>query len=343
MITVGLVISTISQNFSVFFIGRVISALGCGAQIPSTYSIIADIIPAKFWSTLYGTLALLISISNGLGQFMSGFLSPLNIWGLGWKFPFALLAILSVACYLLILLIRIPNRGASDVETVNAKLGEEIRKGKAMYNYTIKKEDLKPLWKINSNRWMLYLCFFAVIPGATLGTFLVYYLKINPFSTFPTEIITQVAQIYAAMSGLGYFFGTFTLGVLFDKLHAKSPKYRAKFTYLGLILAIPLFVIGLLCIVPIDYDSLGLPIVTGNPTFETFVITLTAIFEHYPTYIAYFFLMLIGSYLASPLNINRNPTMLEVNLPEHMGSSQGEGLLVFYLRSSISFFPGCLR
>lgn len=346
-ITIGLVISALAQNFAVFMIGRIISALGCGAQIPSTYSIIADIVPAKFWSTLYGSLALLISISNGLGQFVSGYFATQNVWNMGWQFTFALLAMISIGCYLLIIMIKLPNRGASDIETINQQLGEEIRKGKIVYGYTIKKEDLKPLWNIKSNRWMLYLCFFAVIPGATLGTFLVYYLKISPFSTIPFEVKTFVSQVFAAMSGLGYFLGTFTLGGVFDWLHSKSPRNRAKYTYIGLLLAIPCFIIGLLCIVPIDYNSMGLDPITLPVTFDVYVKIITAIFIQYPTYGVYFFLMLIGSWLASPLNINRNPTMLEVNLPEHMGSSQailnfsdqlGRGTTCFLLAFQYTIF-----
>jgi len=353
-ITIGLLISTFSSNFLLFFIGRVISAIGFGAQMPSSYSILADIIPAKYWSTLYGSIALLISIANAVGNFLSGFLTPLNIWNLGWKFPFALLAIVSVICFLLITMIKLPNRGASDLELVDKDLGEKIRKGKLNYPYYIRREELKQIWSIASNRFMLYLCFFAVIPGATMGTFLIYYLKTGPFSSFPPEIVTQISQIFAAMVGFGYLLGTSSMGSFFDRLNEKSLKNRAKFTSICLMIALPLLILAFVCITPVDYSALnlyGLDL-ENSLDFTIYIEIISKILTKYPSYIAYFFLLLIGSFLVAPISINRTPTLLDVNLPEHNGTSQailnfsdqsGKGITYIFLAFQYIIFSWFLE
>jgi MFS family permease len=321
---VGALICTFATNFPIFVLGRIITAIGLGAQMPASYSIVADIVPSRFWSTLYGGLALLVSICNATGNFLSGFLSPMNIWGLGWQFPFALLSLLSVGCFFLLMLIHLPNRGASSIEEIDKELGDRLRRGDIVYQFTIKKEDLLPLWKINCNRWMLYACFFAIIPGAAMGAFLVYYFVNDPFASFPVALRTQVSAIFAGMAGVGYMLGVLVMGPFFDWFHQRVPRARSRLTFWGLVVAMPLLIAAFLCITPVDYASLELEIDSNDASFsiEKYVIIVSAIFERYPIYIAYFFLLLFGGLAAAPMAINRTPTLLEVNLPEHQGSSQ---------------------
>lgn len=317
----GAIICTLAPNWIIYIIGRIIMATGLGAQMPATYSIVADIIPSKYWSTLYGSLALLTAFSNGVGNFLSGFLAPMNIWGLGWQFPFALLSLISVVCFLLLILVKIPGRGT----TALSELKEKIEVPVDAYKFKIKREDLKPLWKVDTNRWMLISCFFAVIPGATAGAFLIYYMKLTPFLSFPVALRTQTASIFAAMVGIGYLIGTLIFGPLFDKLHEKSKRARTKYTYIGLLIAIPMLILGFLSIVPVNYASLNLVGINPNDAsieLGKYIQILTQIFKHYPSYGLFFLFVILGGMFASPMNINRTPTLLEINLPEHAGSSQ---------------------
>ncbi|UYP48415.1 hypothetical protein NEF87_004700 [Candidatus Lokiarchaeum ossiferum] len=332
-LSIGLTITAFAQNFFIFILGRLITAIGFGAQIPASYSVLADIFPTKYWSTLYAGLALLLAFCNTIGNFMAGFLSPMNIWGLGWHISFLLLAMMAILAIIISILAKfiigwhLPNRGASSIEEIDEELGEEVREGLIAYNYTIKTEDLKPLWQIRSNRWMLYMAFFYVIPGATMGSFLIFYFTDGPFATFPAALRTQVAEIFAAGAGTGYILGTFILGPIFDLLHKKSPHLRSKYTSIALILAIPFLFFGFLSITPVNYESLNLAgIVDPNDTsldLLKYVVIVTAILEFYPSYIFYFILLLFGGIFAAPVSINRTPALLEINLPEHMGSSQG--------------------
>ena len=329
--TLGSTICTFSPNFPLFVFGRIITAIGIGAQMPVTYGLMADIIPPQFWSSIFGVLALFTSISNGAGNFLSGWLSPMNIWRLGWKFPFALMSLMSVICLILIVFAKLPSKGQSAISKISKDCGTaHSEEGKdtnnVVYPYSIKKEDIKPIWNIKTNRYMIIGSFFAVIPGATMGAMLIFYFIESPFTNFPVDIQTQVSSLFAAMAGIGYLLGTLVLGPIFDALQQnKTKSARAKFTYLGLFIAIPLFIIAMICIVPVDYTTLNLTDIDATNTsidINMYVKIITAIFNTYPSYIAYFWVTLFGAFLASPLNINRTPILLDINVPEHQGTSQ---------------------
>ena len=324
-LVVGYGICTVTRDFSYFVVGRMITAVGYGALMPVIYSIVADYIPAKFWSTTFGFFAFLTALGNVLGNFLSGFITPLNIWNLGWQFSFLILGVSTLILGGILFFFQIPQRGASSFEVVNAQMGQRLREGQLAYPFTINRKDLRSLWKIKTNRRIVILSFFAVIPGAIMSSFLVYYLATYPFSSFPALVRIQVAQIFAAAVGIGYFLGTIILGPFFDYLHSKSPRKRARYTYRGLIIAIPLFILAFLCITPVDFSGLQLSnqIDEQNPLNPVMYYTiLNAVFFYHPMYVFYFVSLFFGSFFVAAITINRTPTLLEVNLPEHMGTTQ---------------------
>ncbi len=330
---IGLIITAFSSNFLIFTIGRMITAVGFGAQIPATYSIIADLFPTKHWSSVFASIAFIVAISSLIGNFMSVFLSPLNLYGFEWKYSFLLLALISgfliissIIAYLLVGW-HLPNKASSSIEEVDEELGHKIREGIISYDFTINLEDLKKLWQKKTNQWIIYMGFVYVIPGATIGTFMIYFLINGPFMSIPASLRDQVAGIFAAGAGGGYMFGTLIFGPIFDKIHKKNKKLRPKYTYIFLIGSIPLFLIALFCVVPIDYSTLNLTnnIDPNNISFSVsdYFSIVSAIFKEYPSYYFYFVLLLLGGLFAAPVSINRSPTLLEINLPEIAGTSQG--------------------
>lgn len=321
---VGLVISIFSRSFSLFFLGRIFTAVGYGAFIPIIYSLLSDYIPAKHWSAIFGLLAFINSLGNVTGNFLSGFISPLNIWELHWKFSFVILSGLTLVLGVIVIFLRFPQRGASSVEMLNKELGEMLREGNLAYPFRISRKDLKKIWKIPTNRRLIILSFFAVIPGSIMSSFLIYYLSTTPFATFPQEIRIQISQIFGGAVGAGYFVGTLILGPFFDYLHRRSPRLRAYYTFLGLLIAIPLVILSFFLIVPVNFDHLHLDhdLLSNTINPVLYFELVNSIFFYYPTYTFYFFMTFIGSFLIAGISINRTPTLLEVNLPEHIGTSQ---------------------
>jgi len=321
---VGMIICAIAPVFWLFAAGLLIAGFGYGAQMPATYSILSDIIPSRYWATFYGNLAVLISVSKVAGNFFSGFLGPLNIFGMGWQFPFLILIIMAAMSILSLFFIDLPNRGASAIEVHDKELGDDIRNGKTVYGYTIDRKDFISLSKIKTNQNILLSGFFYVIPGGAIEGFLIYYLIDGPFSGFPPEIRTQTAQLFAMFAGMGYLFGNLFLGPRFDKIRKKSAKGRVKWITIALGLAVPFIIGGLFCMVPIEYTSLNLPdsFVGRELSVVAYLEIIFAVFSEYPSYIGYLILLTVGSLFTSPVAINRTPVVLDVNLPEHSGTSQ---------------------
>ncbi|MBY9016925.1 MAG: MFS transporter, partial [Candidatus Lokiarchaeota archaeon] len=75
--TFGMILTGFSTNFIILMISRMASGIGLGCVIPVGYSIISDAIPPDERSGWFGTLAVLSSISNGVGQGLSSFIGPI--------------------------------------------------------------------------------------------------------------------------------------------------------------------------------------------------------------------------------------------------------------------------
>ncbi len=86
--TFGMILTAFSTDLSMLVISRMASGMGLGCVLPVGYSIISDAIPPDERSGWFGTLAILSSVSNGVGQGLSSFVGPI----LGWRFPFFLLS-----------------------------------------------------------------------------------------------------------------------------------------------------------------------------------------------------------------------------------------------------------
>ncbi|MEJ2280174.1 MAG: MFS transporter, partial [Candidatus Lokiarchaeota archaeon] len=81
--TVGMLLTAFSVNYIMLISSRMLSGVGLGCVLPVGYSIISDAIPPDERSGWFGMLAVLSSISNGIGQGLSSFLGPI----LSWRFP----------------------------------------------------------------------------------------------------------------------------------------------------------------------------------------------------------------------------------------------------------------
>ena len=315
--TIGMVLTAFSPSYLLLIISRVSSGAGLGCVLPVGYSIISDAIPAEERSGWFGTLAILSSVSNGAGQGLSSFLGPI----FGWRFPFLLLALISVIVIVILFFVKIPQRGAGEDELLDlVELDLE-------YSYRISKEDLGVILKKKTNLYLIIQGFFSIIPGTVLVFFTTSMLVSDFFNEIPSEIQLQTAAIFAGMIGVGYILGNAVFARLGDILFRKNKKNRARLATLCLILSIPFALILLLSLRPISASRLDVvyPIPPDTiPTNElwTYIFrTIGAIFVAYPTYIIFFIFALMASMLGAGPVANRNAVMIDVNMPEHKGTS----------------------
>ena len=312
--TIGMVITAFSSNYLLLVISRVLSGAGLGCVLPVGYSIISDAIPAEERSGWFGTLAILSSISNGAGQGLSAFLGPI----FSWRFPFLLLAIISIVVIIILFFVKIPQRGASEEELLDlVELNLE-------YSYRISKKDLGGILKKKTNLYLILQGFFSIIPGTVLVFFTTSMLMLNYFNLIPLAIRLQTATIFAGMIGVGYILGNLVFSRLGDILFRRNKKNRARLATFCLFLSIPFAIILLTSLRPINIDELYIDYPDPIPTEELFTYilrTIGEIFVAYPSYIIFFIFAIMASMLGAGPVANRNAVMIDVNMPEHKGSA----------------------
>ncbi|MHA2128349.1 MAG: MFS transporter, partial [Promethearchaeota archaeon] len=327
------------NSYLMLIISRVSSGAGLGCVLPIGYSIISDAVPAEERAGWFGTLAILSSISNGAGQGLSSFLGPI----FSWRFPFLLLAGISVMVIIILFFVNIPQRGASENELLDlVELDLE-------YSYRISKEDLGVILKKKTNLYLIIQGFFSIIPGTVLVYFTTSMLITDYFNDIPVEIQLQTATIFAGMIGVGYILGNAVFARLGDILFKKNKKNRARLATICLIFSIPFALILLISLQSISASRLNILYPDPIPTDQlwTYILrTIGAIFVAYPTYIIFFIFALLASMLGAGPVANRNAVMIDVNMPEHKGTaasffklseqiSKGITLLISYTLISI--------
>jgi MFS family permease len=331
--TFGMMLTGFSSSFIILLISRMVSGIGLGCVIPVGYSIISDAIPPDERSGWFGTLAILSSISNGSGQALSSFVGPI----LGWRFPFFLLSVISIVIVCVLFFVKIPQRGASENELLDlVELNLE-------YTYKISKKDLSHIIKKKTNKYLIIQGFFAIIPGTLFVYFMTSMLSTHYFIEIPPEIRLQTAAIFAGLLGVGYLLGNAIMSYVGDYLFRKNKKNRTRLATACMAFSIPFVLLMLFSIKPISSD-----VVTnlGNNKYNI-ILTIIEIFKVSPSYIYYFIFGFIGAVLSTGWVSNKNAVMVDVNLPEHRGTSTsffslaeqvGKGVTLLISFSLISFF-----
>ncbi|TXT65500.1 MAG: Inner membrane transport protein YdhP [Promethearchaeota archaeon] len=312
--TVGMLLTAFSFNLPMVIFSRMLSGAGLGCVLPVGYSIISDAIPPDERSGWFGMLAILSSVSNGIGQGLSSFIGPI----LGWRFPFFLLSGISLVIVFLLFFVKLPYRGASENELT------ELGDMNLEYSYRISQADLREILGKSTNKYLIIQGFFSIIPGTIFIYFLTSMFALYYFHPLPQEIRLQTATIFAALVGIGYLLGNIILSALGDFLFKKNKKNRARLATACMILTVPICLMMLLFIQPINLGALGVSYPSPIPTSEIgsyLFATIGAIFTAYPNYIFFFIFALIGSILSSGPVANRNAIMIDVNLPEHKGTA----------------------
>ncbi len=339
--TFGMMLTGFSTSFLIILISRMISGVGLGCVIPVGYSIISDAIPPDERSGWFGTLAILSSISNGSGQALSSFIGPI----LGWRFPFFLLSGISIVIVGVLFFVKIPQRGASENELLDlVELNLE-------YSYKISKKDLGSILKKKTNKYLIIQGFFAIIPGTLFVYFMTSMLSTHYFDILPIDIKLQTAAIFAGLLGVGYLLGNAIMSYVGDILFRKNKRNRTRLATGCMLLSIPFVLLMLFSIQPISSEvvsNLNYPVpIPPGETISYVILTIIEIFKVSPSYIYYFIFGFIGAVLSTGWVSNKSAVMVDVNLPEHKGTSTsffslaeqvGKGVTLLISFSLISFF-----
>jgi MFS family permease len=295
ILLIGVMIYSISSIFTIgvppgirgyylFFFITIFIGVGFGAIIPSTFSLIGDIVSKEdrskglsFFSiaSLFGML-----VGTGLAIFV-GYAD--------WRFPYFLIGIAGIIVAIIILFFKEPSRIGKDYFDL-------LEREAIDYTYRIKFSDLNIIFKKKSNIWLI-INFVDTIPTGIILFLLFAYMEDyhNLKGTIPLIVLL--------LTLLSTLIGTIVFGFIGDNSFKKGNKRaRVKLALLGNIVPIPFVYIAL--IVPFWTSE--------NATLaEVFLI---------PGFLIMLIFLIIGLFANGSVNGNWYASVVDLNLPEHRGT-----------------------
>lgn len=297
------------NGYRILIAARAITGAGMGSVIPVASSVMGDIVPAENRSSWFGTMAILSSISNGAGQGLSSFLG--HIEPMKWRLPFFIISLMSIGVIIMLFFIKIPERGSQEEELAS------LQDLEMEYLYQLSKKDIKKILTKKTNLAIFIQGFFSIIPGTLIIYFLTTMFSDSSqglFQILPEGIRLQISSIMAALVGIGYIVGNSVLAGYGDYLYKKKPKYRTLLCVVSISIAIPCCTLFLFTAPRLDAQILPYQ-------DENMFVIIYQIFRIYPQSIAYVLLSFIGSFFSAAPVSARNAVLMDVNLPEHRGTT----------------------
>ncbi|MCP4763763.1 MAG: MFS transporter [archaeon] len=188
-------LSAFSVDFNSLLFFQILTAIGFGAVIPLTYSITLDLVDAEKRGRMLGLLISANALGSGWGLILGGVVSDFT----SWQIPFIIISILGFSSVLEIYFMYNPKRGEME------KLYAEIDDDSLGLSYNINFKDLKEIFNIKSNRWLLILNFFQFLAvGPTTYFFVDMLITDHDFSSTIATIFMLI--IYCSnLIGAPYF------------------------------------------------------------------------------------------------------------------------------------------
>ncbi len=304
MWSAGLWAASGSDTVGELALWTVVVGVGLGAIASVGFSLISDFIPPErrglamsFW---------------GLSQGVGGFLGILVGGVLGasdWRQPYIGLAVIGAAFAFLYLTTAEAPRGQSEPALT------KVLEAGGSYDFKISRADLPKLLRIRTNPWLILQGLTAQLAyGSLIWVPLLYQSKVEA-DGYDVATATAVGAVFGAIFQLGGLSSIFA-GHLGDRLQQRTARARAIVSAVGVLGAIPFFVVFFF--IPLR----GLEIPVGEGSMAIVVATLTSVITN-PYAGAAFLLCLVAVILTSADSPNWFALISDVNLPEHRGTVFG--------------------
>ena len=217
-----------ATDFYSLLIFQLFTAIGFGAALPLTFSLIVDLVDPENRGRKFGVFSAVYVLGNGLGQMLSGFLIDYYAW----QVPIFIISISGFFCTGLLFLLIEPVRGAMD--NLNKKSGEiDID-----LSYKIKLKDLQKIWKIKSTIGLLIFNFVMFISIGAISSFFISMLK-NDFGLSSSLATIFLILVFSSQVVSGPLFGK-----MGDKKRQTDKKGRMKIVLICLIGGSSLYIIA---------------------------------------------------------------------------------------------------
>ncbi len=214
-----------ATDFYSLLIFQLFTAIGFGAALPLTFSLIVDLVDSENRGRKFGVLSAVYVLGNGLGQMLSGFLIDFYTW----QVPIFIISISGFFCTGILFLLIEPVRGAMD------KTSGEID---IDLSYKIKLKDLQKIWRIKSTIGLLIFNFVMFISIGAISSFFISMLK-NDFM-LPSSLATIfLILVFSSQVVSGPLFGK-----MGDKKRQTDKKGRIKVVLICLLGGSSLYIIA---------------------------------------------------------------------------------------------------
>ncbi|PWI47980.1 hypothetical protein CEE45_08760 [Candidatus Heimdallarchaeota archaeon B3_Heim] len=206
------------DSLLIYFIGRLIMAIGLAAFSPLSYSIIADFAHYEDRGTISAGLNLAWVGSSAVGIILGASFTA------NWYYSFGVLAFLGLILFCWQFLVKIPIRGVK--EPAFSDIADY------QYPWRINFRIIPKAFQTRSFFWLLTQGIFALVPGTVFTYWLVSFLASSEGMAISIEQASLISIIVASGRAPGYlFFGK--LGDILTSKYANSA-IRAKIAGLGM-------------------------------------------------------------------------------------------------------------
>jgi len=213
-------------GYALFFIFTIMTGMGYGALIPSTFSLIGDIISQEDRSKGFS----FFSISSLIGMVLG---TGLATFSADWRSAFTIVGVAGLITTVFFTFFKEPSRIGSDFVNIEGDSAVE-------YSYRIKRADLPVIFKKKANIWLV-INFVDTIPTGIILFLLFAYME--TYHLIPSDA-TIFFLLFILLATL---IGTIIFGYIGDKLFRKgNKKARVKLALYGNILPIPFIFIALI-------------------------------------------------------------------------------------------------
>jgi len=272
------------NGYYIFFLVTIIIGIGFGATIPSTFSLIGDIVSKEDRSKGLS----FFSIASLFGMFIGLGLASLA-GSVDWRVPYFIIGIFGLIVGVIILFFKEPSRVGKDYF-------DKFERGAIDYTYRIKLSDLKDIFKKKSNKWLI-INFVDTIPTGIILFLLFAYMEDYHNLTGTVPLILLLLTLLSAL------IGTIVFGFIADDRFKKgNKKARVNLALMGNIAPIPFIFIAL--IIPFRAPN--------NATLEQALLI--------PGFLIMLLFFVIGLFLNGAVNGSWYATVVDLNLPEHRGT-----------------------
>jgi len=248
-------LTAFSQNYSQFFILRILTGIGVGVSFPTIFSLIGDMYNDKERAAAVTWMVTVIGVGQIVGQMLGGYIGP----SAGWRFPFILSALPGlVALPFFYFFVSEPKRGATEESL------KELFDSGAVYSRTMKLSDYGTLVKVPTNVYLFVQGIVGTIPWGAIPLFLVKFL--NEDRGFTIAAATTVFLFFGVGTTLGTIFGGLWGGALYKRKPSWLPLLCSITTFIGAGAAVLIFILPL---------GKNLPVTVALGLAASFIVSVT--------------------------------------------------------------------